>query len=125
MRLGLSHLNEHKFRYGFNDKINPICICSDIESINHFFLDCPELIEARQALRDNLQSIDITLFSQNESLLAHLRLYDDPKRSSNVNAFFLNSTMKFILSSRRLYGSLLNEAYKFFDLVQLSLNITY
>ena len=70
LRLGLSHLNEHKFKYGFNDKINPICVCGDIESINHFFLGCPELIEARQALRDNIQSIDITLFSQNKSLLA-------------------------------------------------------
>ena len=27
LRLGLSHLNEHKFKHGFNDTINPICIC--------------------------------------------------------------------------------------------------
>ena len=26
MRLGLSPLNEHKFKHGFNDTINPICI---------------------------------------------------------------------------------------------------
>ena len=38
LRLGLSHLYEHKFKYGFNDTMNPICICGgDIESINHFF----------------------------------------------------------------------------------------
>ena len=110
MRLGLGHLNKHKFKYGFNDKINPICICGDIESINHFILDYRELIEARQVLRDNIQSIDIPLFSQSESLLARLRLYGDPKGNSNVNPFFLNSTSKFILSSRRLYGPLLNEA---------------
>ena len=42
LRLGLSHLNEHKFKHGFNDTINSICICGgDIESINHFFLHCP------------------------------------------------------------------------------------
>ena len=43
LRLGLSHLSEHKFKYGFNDTINPICISGgDIESINHFFLHCPK-----------------------------------------------------------------------------------
>ena len=26
VRLGLSPLNEHKFKHGFNDTINPICI---------------------------------------------------------------------------------------------------
>ena len=36
LRLGLSHLNEHKFKHGFNDTINPIYICAgDIENINH------------------------------------------------------------------------------------------
>ena len=42
LRLGQSHLNEHTFKHGFNDTINPICICEgDIESTNHFFLHCP------------------------------------------------------------------------------------
>ena len=36
--LGLNYFNEHKFKYGFNDKIDPICIYDDIELINHFFL---------------------------------------------------------------------------------------
>ena len=26
-RLGLSHLNEHTFKHGFNHTINPICVC--------------------------------------------------------------------------------------------------
>ena len=59
LRLGLSHLNEHKFKHGINDTINPICICGrDIESINHFFFHCPEDCEARQTVFDNIQSID-------------------------------------------------------------------
>ena len=36
--LGLNYFNEHKFKYGFDDKIIPICIYHDIESINHFSL---------------------------------------------------------------------------------------
>ena len=73
MRLGLSHLNEHKLKYGFIDIINHICICGgDIESINHFFVYCPEYCEARHTLFDNIQSIDKMLFSQNESSLTNL-----------------------------------------------------
>ena len=72
LRLGLSHLNEHKFKHGFNDTISFICIWGgDIESINHLFLHCPEYCEARPALFDNIQSIDKMLLSQNESSLTH------------------------------------------------------
>ena len=102
LRLGLSHLNEHKFKHGFNDTTNPICICEgDIESINPFFPQCPEHCEGRQTLFDNIQSIDKMLLSQNESSLTHLLLYGDPKRNSNVDVFILNSAIEFILSSGR------------------------
>ena len=107
MRLSLSHLNEHKFKHGFNDTINPILIC-DTESINHFFLHCPEYYEARQTLSDNIQSIDKMLLNQNKSSLSHLLLYGDPKHNSNVNAFILNLAIEFILSVERFNGSLFN-----------------
>ena len=111
LRLGLSHLNEHKFKHGFNDTITFICIWGgDIESINHFFLHCPEYCEARPALFDNIQSIDKMLLSQNESSLTHLLLYGDPKHNSNVNAFILNSLTEFILYSGRFNGPLFNGA---------------
>ena len=111
LRLGLSHLNEHKFKHGFNDTTNPICICEgDIESINSFFLQCPEHCEGRQTLFDNIQSIDKILLSQNESSLTHLLLYDNLKRNSNVNAFIFNLTIKFILRLERFNGLLLNGA---------------
>ena len=107
--LGLSHLNEHKFKRGFNDTINPICIW-DIESINYFFLHCPEYCKARQTLFDNIQSIDKMLLSQNKSSLTHLLLYGDPKCNSYVNVFILNSAIEFISSSGRFNGPLFNGA---------------
>ena len=111
LRLGLRHLNEHKFKHGFNDTINPICICGgDIESINHFFLQCPEYCEARQTLFDNFQRIDKMLLSQNESLSTHLLLYGDPKRNSIVNASFLSSAIEFILSLGRFNDMLFSGA---------------
>ena len=29
LRLQFSHLNEHNFRHGFNDLLNPICACGN------------------------------------------------------------------------------------------------
>ena len=96
---------------------NPICICGgDIESINRFFLICPEYCEARQTFFDNIQSIDKMLLSQHQSSLTHLLLYDDPKRNSNVNAFILNTAIEFILSSGRFNRPLLKGASNMFSL---------
>ena len=41
LRLGLSHLWEHKFKHGFLDSLKPICSCDhDIETSTHFLLHC-------------------------------------------------------------------------------------
>ena len=36
LRLGLSHLNEHRFRHNFQDCLNPLCSCS-LEVESHIF----------------------------------------------------------------------------------------
>ena len=39
LRLGLSHLNDHKFRHNFQDCLNTLCPCSlEVESTIHYFL---------------------------------------------------------------------------------------
>ena len=41
LRLGFSHLNEHKFRHNFRDFLNPLCECKlESETTSHFFLRC-------------------------------------------------------------------------------------
>ena len=41
LRLGLSHLIEHKFNHNFQSCIDPLCSCSlEIESATHFLLHC-------------------------------------------------------------------------------------
>ena len=45
LRLGLSHLCEHKFRHNFQDTLNPICSCGDdIETTIHYLLHCPNYL---------------------------------------------------------------------------------
>ena len=41
LRLQFSHLNEHKFRHGFDDIPSPMCECNaEIEDTEHFLLRC-------------------------------------------------------------------------------------
>ena len=42
IRLGLSNLQEHKFKHSFHESINPVCNCgNDVESVIHFFIHWP------------------------------------------------------------------------------------
>ena len=48
LRLGFSHLNEHKFRHNFRDFLNPPCKCKlEPETTSHFFATLP-LIPGRK-----------------------------------------------------------------------------
>ena len=39
LRLKFSHLNYYKSRHGFNDTINPMCVCrTEVETTEHFLL---------------------------------------------------------------------------------------
>ena len=39
LRLKFSHINEHKFRHGFNDTISPACACgTEVEITENFLL---------------------------------------------------------------------------------------
>ena len=43
LRLGLSHLREHKFKHSFQDTLNPFCDCGcETETTGHFPLHCPQ-----------------------------------------------------------------------------------
>ena len=101
LRLGLSHLNEHKFKHNFQDFVNPLYKCSlDIESISHFFLHCHHFINIRATLLDDLQSVDRNIASFSDNELVDLLLYVSPDFNFNQN-----SKISFIIKSERLSGS--------------------
>ena len=53
LRLGFSHLSEHKFRHKFADSLNPLCSCSlETESTLHFFSTLPKLYYFTQSPYD-------------------------------------------------------------------------
>ena len=57
MRLGLSHLAEHKFSRNFQDYLNPVCSCGhEIETTSYFLLHCLDYCCARQHFLKKLTS---------------------------------------------------------------------
>ena len=79
LRVGLSHLREHKFRHNFQDTINPLCSCSlEIESTSHFFfLRCQNFISPRTNLINELHKLDSTFLNLDKISLTKLLLYGD------------------------------------------------
>ena len=59
VRLGLSHLTEHKFKHSFQDTLHFLCNCGiDVEYSTHFLLQCPSYINERCTLMSNLNRIN-------------------------------------------------------------------
>ena len=63
LRLGLSHLREHKFKHSFQEIISTLCkYGQDIESATHFFLHSLFFFNERRTLVSTIYSLDSKLF---------------------------------------------------------------
>ena len=108
LRLGLSHLNQHKFNHNFQDCLNPLCSCSlEVESVSHFFQHCYYYSNICSTLLNELQSIDINLLNQEDDIVVEVLLYGSTKFNNNQNFRLLCSSIDHILKSERFSGSLL------------------
>ena len=106
LRLGLSHLNEHKFKHNLQDCINPLCTCSlDIESLSHFFLHCHYFTSIRSTLFSELQSADANIVKFSDNQIVDLLLYGGPKFDTDQNHKILSFCISFILKSEGFDGS--------------------
>ena len=62
LRLGLSHLRQHKFKHGFQDTLNPVYSCwNDVESTEHFLVHCPQFVNERPTLLSTLGNFNCSL----------------------------------------------------------------
>ena len=102
LRLGLSHLREHKFNHNFQDTVNPLCPCSlEPESVSHFFLRCHSYTNPRKNLKNELQKIDKNILKLSDDSLTKVLLYGDAKFSSKKNSQILNCSIDYIKVSKR------------------------
>ena len=102
LRLGLSHLREHKFKHSFQDSLNPFCSCGlDIESTVHFLLHCSTYITEKRTLLSTLVNIDNNLLDLCEPVLIRTVLFGSNSFDIDANTNVLNATIEYILSTKR------------------------
>ena len=102
LRLGLSHLHEHKFRHCFQDTLNPLCECGkDIESTMYFFLHCTNFLIPRQTLFRKIRNIEDSILSQSETQLTQTLLYGNQNYHASINRPIIISTIEYLISIER------------------------
>ena len=79
LRLNLSHLREHKFRHNFQDTLNPLCSCKNLETetTGHYLLRCDFYTNIRTTLLENLVRIVGNIDNFSDDQLNFLLLYGD------------------------------------------------
>ena len=108
LRLSFSHLREHKFKYNFQDTLNPLCSCSlTVESTEHFFLCCLNFNQQRQILLNSLNNLGINIATYHNKDLVNLLLYGNSNFDDLKNHRVLLATISFLTSSNRFDLNLL------------------
>ena len=94
LRLGFSHLNEHKFRHNFQDCLNPLCLCSlEIENTSHYLLHCQYYSEHRINLKNSVKSISDGSESLSDNVQRDILLYGDSRSDTNKNKLIIKATI--------------------------------
>ena len=127
LRLGLSHLGEHKLKHSFQDTLIPLCSCGvDIETTSHYFLHCPLFHAERSFLLNNINEIDSTIFNKSDSVVTRILLYGNQSFKDEVNLLILNATIDFVLSTNRFDEPLyLLWIHGWFSFIHISMATTY
>ena len=109
LRLGLSHLQDHKFKHNFLDCLNTIC-CSvnEIEATAYYVLRCPISSKERSIFLKNIQSIDENILSESDSRIPQTLLFGIFSFNVTTNASFLNRYHNWLYSTKRFDVPLTN-----------------
>ena len=101
LRLGFSHLREHKFRHGFRDILNPLCPHGiGAETSAHYFLRCHFYNANRSTLMNELDETNSFFSTQNKNNFLDLILYVSDKFDDKKNHNILMCTIKLIKVSQ-------------------------
>ena len=107
LRLGLSHLNEHRFRHNFMNCLNPLCSCLlEVESTTPLFQHCHFYDTFRQTLLNTVESIIQETSNLSDDILVNLLMYGRPNYSFDENEEILNASIRYILDTNRFCGPL-------------------
>ena len=106
LRVSFSHLRDRKFKYSFQDAINPLCTYSlEAEITNHFIVHYPYYENERHILFASIRSIKSSSLDQNDNNIVKTLFYGLDSLSEIQNTSILNATMKFLISSNHFEES--------------------
>ena len=109
LHLGLSHINQHKFRHNFQDFLNPLCSCSleiEIEDTTHNLLHCQHFSNHYYDLMNSVKSIIPNFESLTADNRIDILLCGDSRFDENKNKIILEATINYLKYSDRFSGSL-------------------
>ena len=108
LRLGLSHLNEHKFRHNFQDCLNSLCSSSlKVDSTTHFFLHCHHFNQFRQTLLNSVKKIVNDISFLTDDAFVNLLLHGSQTYNFEENRKIIKASIKYILSTERFSDPLM------------------
>ena len=107
LRLGFSHLNEHRFRHNFQECINPLCSCSlETENTLHYLLHCHHFSQNRINLMNSVNSVFENFDILSDNIKTDVLLYGDPRLDGESNKIILEAVISYIKTSERFTGSI-------------------
>ena len=107
LRLGVSHLNEHRFNHNFDSCINSLCPYSlEVESTKHFFLHCHHYTNIRKTLLNTVEMIDGSILNVSDDDLIEILLFGNCKFSLEENSSIIKASINYIKNSKRFDKSL-------------------
>ena len=102
LRLGLSHLREHKFKHSFQDTLNPLGNCGkEAETTFQFLLSYPNYSDERLTLLSKIRNVTPHILENTNSQITRFFLYQDKNFTASTKFILLSSTIKYILATKR------------------------
>ena len=100
LKLGLSHLREHKFKHSFQDSLNTFCSCGkgEVKTSSHYLFQCSNYLEERLALLNTIKNIEMSTLQQSDSKFTGVLLFGDTSFDKNKNTFIIDATIDYIIS---------------------------
>ena len=86
LRLGLSHLRDHKLKHGILDCLNPVCSCGlDVETTCHYLLHCPNFTNERSIPLSIVSTINESSLTSCDASIVKLLLNGDESLDLETN----------------------------------------
>ena len=98
LRVGISHLHEHKFKQSYQETLNLMCNCGkDIEALSHYLLHCPDYLQERMILLNTVSSIVPNIADFNHDQLTEIRLCE---KENLDNTSILDATISYLIETK-------------------------